>query len=279
MDPDVIAMAARSPLSARPLWGKLHLRVRLAGRYRPARISASRRSTLSWGIPEYNTFGTDEFLRFCELIHAQPQVALNLGTGTSAAGRRVGALHRQALGNHKGGLLWELGNELWGDFQIGYPSPSATHRSRLPCYQPGGPQGRPARPQLIATGGDEDFYTMTGTLTAAHQPAGHLRLSLDTLRGRQTMSSCQHARASNDFTQHGLRSPCPGVSPNACTPLSSRPSRPGTKSRHRRLHRVADDLKQRTRRACTSPTWAARSSPAASSTWSCATPTPSPSPT
>ncbi len=37
---------------------------------------------IAWGIPEYNTFGTDEFLHFCDLIGAEPQVALNLGSGT-----------------------------------------------------------------------------------------------------------------------------------------------------------------------------------------------------
>ena len=37
---------------------------------------------LAWGMPEYNHFGTDEFLRFCKLIGAEPQIALNLGTGT-----------------------------------------------------------------------------------------------------------------------------------------------------------------------------------------------------
>src|SRR5208283_4173288 len=36
----------------------------------------------AWGMPEYNHFGTDEFLRFCSLIGAQPQIALNLGSGT-----------------------------------------------------------------------------------------------------------------------------------------------------------------------------------------------------
>ena len=36
----------------------------------------------AWGMPEYNHFGTDEFLRFCKLIGAEPQIALNLGTGT-----------------------------------------------------------------------------------------------------------------------------------------------------------------------------------------------------
>jgi alpha-N-arabinofuranosidase len=32
---------------------------------------------ISWGIPEYNNFGTDEFLNFSELVHAEPQFDLN----------------------------------------------------------------------------------------------------------------------------------------------------------------------------------------------------------
>ncbi len=36
----------------------------------------------AWGQPEYNQFGTDEFLRLAELIGAQPQICLNMGSGT-----------------------------------------------------------------------------------------------------------------------------------------------------------------------------------------------------
>ncbi len=36
----------------------------------------------SWGMPEYNNFGTDEFLSFCRLVGTQPQTALKLGSGT-----------------------------------------------------------------------------------------------------------------------------------------------------------------------------------------------------
>ena len=36
----------------------------------------------SWGTPEYNSFGTNEFLVSCRQIGTQPQVALNLGSGT-----------------------------------------------------------------------------------------------------------------------------------------------------------------------------------------------------
>ena len=76
----------------------------------------------SWGIPEYNTFGTDEFLAFCRYIHAQPQVALNLGSGTPQQAADWVRYIDGHWADHKGGLLWELGNELWGDWQIGYPT-------------------------------------------------------------------------------------------------------------------------------------------------------------
>ncbi|MBN9614987.1 MAG: hypothetical protein J0G35_05385, partial [Acidobacteriales bacterium] len=83
MDPDEIAMARdlHSPL------------IRFGGNFTSAydwrdgigpRDKRIGRLNVSWGIPEYNTFGTDEFLEFCKLIHAEPQIALNLGTDTPA---------------------------------------------------------------------------------------------------------------------------------------------------------------------------------------------------
>lgn len=110
----------------------------------------------SWGIPEYNTFGTDEFLNFCKQIHAQPQIALNLGTGTPAeAGEWVRYVDSH-WADGKGGLLWELGNELWGDFQIGYPSAERVAAVTLATSQAVRSVDPHAR--LIATGGDEDFF-------------------------------------------------------------------------------------------------------------------------
>ena len=110
----------------------------------------------SWGIPEYNTFGTNEFLRFCELIHAEPQIALNVGTGTpQEAGEWVRYVNAH-WANHQGGLLWEMGNELWGDFQIGYPSQeriAAVTLATSNAVRQVDPQAR-----LIATGADEDHF-------------------------------------------------------------------------------------------------------------------------
>ena len=155
MDPDVLTLARElhSPL------------VRFGGNFtshydwhdgvgpRDKRVS---KLNLSWGIPEYDTFGTDEFLAFCRLIHAQPQIALNLGTGTpEQAADWVRYVDEHWQGN-KGGNLWELGNELWGDFQVGYPSQERVAAKTLATSQ----AVRRVDPQarLIATGADEDFF-------------------------------------------------------------------------------------------------------------------------
>ena len=111
---------------------------------------------LSWGIPEYNTFGTDEFLRFCQLIHAEPQIALNLGTGTPEQAAAWVTYVDQHWGTHQGGLLWELGNELWGDWQIGYPALSQIAQRTLATSQAVRAVDPHAR--LIGTGEDEDHF-------------------------------------------------------------------------------------------------------------------------
>ena len=77
----------------------------------------------AWGIPEYNHFGTDEFLRFCRLIGAEPQIALNLGSGTAQEAADWVRYVNGKWGGQSGGLLWEMGNELYHDFeQLGYPT-------------------------------------------------------------------------------------------------------------------------------------------------------------
>lgn len=71
----------------------------------------------AWGIPEYNRFGTDEFLRFAKLLHAVPQIDLNMGTGTpEEAAAWVSYIHS----HYSGKVIYELGNELYGNWQIGH---------------------------------------------------------------------------------------------------------------------------------------------------------------
>jgi alpha-L-arabinofuranosidase len=76
--------------------------------------------SIGWGIPEYNIFGTDEFLRFCRLIHTTPQFDLNMGTGTP---KEAEAWVRYIDAHYKGDVIFELGNELYGRWQVGYPTP------------------------------------------------------------------------------------------------------------------------------------------------------------
>jgi alpha-N-arabinofuranosidase len=155
MDPDVVALARdlHSPV------------VRFGGNYTSAydwhdgmglpdkRVS---KVNVAWGIPEYNTFGTDEFLNFCRLIGAEPQIALNLGTGSPREAAEWVRYVNDHWGNHRGGLIWELGNELWGSFQVGYPTRERIAARTLAfstAVRNADPHAR-----LIATGGDEDFF-------------------------------------------------------------------------------------------------------------------------
>jgi len=155
MDPDMIAMAKamKSPI------------VRFGGNFTSAyhwsdgigpRDKRASMLNIAWGMPEYNTFGTDEFLRFCELIGARPQIALNLGSGTPEEAAGWVKYVNEHWGDHEGGLLWELGNELWGTFQVGYPTRQRV-AERTKAFSDSVRKIDP-NAKWIATGGDEDSY-------------------------------------------------------------------------------------------------------------------------
>jgi alpha-N-arabinofuranosidase len=74
---------------------------------------------IAWGIPEYNNFGTDEFLQLCDLVGAIPQFDLNMGSGTPA---EAADWVRYIRDHHKGKVIYEIGNELYGKWQVGYPT-------------------------------------------------------------------------------------------------------------------------------------------------------------
>ena len=110
----------------------------------------------AWGIPEYNTFGTDEFLRFCKLIGAQPQIALNLGSGTPQEAADWVQYVDDHFNHGNGGLHWELGNELWGNWNLGWPT-LAQIPGRTLAFSQAIKKVDPAA-VLIATGADPDHY-------------------------------------------------------------------------------------------------------------------------
>ncbi|MCS7138673.1 MAG: alpha-N-arabinofuranosidase [Crenarchaeota archaeon] len=87
---------------------------------------------LAWGTEETNRFGTDEFIEFCRLIGAEPFITVNAGSGTAIEAarwveycNRKGKTYYTTLREKYGHpepynvKYWSLGNEMWGDFQIG----------------------------------------------------------------------------------------------------------------------------------------------------------------
>jgi alpha-N-arabinofuranosidase len=81
-------------------------------------------------------FGTDEFVRLCRQLGVEPQICVNMGTGTAEeaarwveycngdAGTAMGAL-RAANGHTEpyGVKYWEIGNEMYGPWQAGVCTP------------------------------------------------------------------------------------------------------------------------------------------------------------
>jgi alpha-N-arabinofuranosidase len=96
---------------------------------RPARLD------LAWNDLESNRFGTDEFLKYTDRIHAQPYVCVNLGLGTiddarfwveytNSAKHTAWADRRRTNGHEApyGVTYWALGNEIDGPWQMGHKS-------------------------------------------------------------------------------------------------------------------------------------------------------------
>jgi alpha-N-arabinofuranosidase len=90
------------------------------------------RSELAWSGTESNRFGTDEFMQYCGALGAEPYFCFNMGTGDLAEalawveycnGQRATywADQRRANGHEEayGVRWWGLGNEVYGEWQIG----------------------------------------------------------------------------------------------------------------------------------------------------------------
>ncbi|KAL1633990.1 hypothetical protein SLS56_002581 [Neofusicoccum ribis] len=90
------------------------------------------RPELAWLGLETNEFGTDEFLKWCEVVGTEPYFALNFGTGTldealawveycNSSKNTYYANLRRKNGREKpyNVKYWALGNEMWGPWQVG----------------------------------------------------------------------------------------------------------------------------------------------------------------
>lgn len=94
---------------------------------RPKRID------LAWGDIESNQIGTDEFVKFCRKVGAEPYICINLGTGTWDEARNWVEYCNRKSGTYYSDLrvkngspephnvkYWALGNEMDGDWQMGH---------------------------------------------------------------------------------------------------------------------------------------------------------------
>lgn len=126
----------------------------------------------AWGGVESNQFGTDEFLgRFCPLTQTLPQITVNAGDGTpenaaawvrycnsSSSSDKWG--QRRAANGHAAPYnvkLWEIGNELYGGWQIGHTDLRG-NAARYVRFRDAMLQADPTI-RLIATGKGEEFNT------------------------------------------------------------------------------------------------------------------------
>jgi alpha-N-arabinofuranosidase len=92
-----------------------------------------KRYDMAWGAEEPNFFGTDEFIDWCRLVGTEPFIVVNAGNGTpeeaaqwveycNSARDTYNASLRHGYGHKEpyGVRLWGIGNELYGEWQIGF---------------------------------------------------------------------------------------------------------------------------------------------------------------
>lgn len=87
----------------------------------------------AWFHPDPHHVGTDEHIRLCRLIRAEPMICVNAGNGTpqeaadwveycnGSSETRWGRVRAERGHPEPYNVkVWEVGNELWGDWQIGH---------------------------------------------------------------------------------------------------------------------------------------------------------------
>lgn len=85
----------------------------------------------SWGVEDPNTFGTDEYVKWCRKIGAEPYICTNAGTGTAEemsdwveyCNLEVGKFGRMRAANGSPEpyevKYWSVGNENYGGWELG----------------------------------------------------------------------------------------------------------------------------------------------------------------
>jgi alpha-N-arabinofuranosidase len=120
---------------------------------------------LSWNNElEPSDFGTDEFLRLCRNLGAEPHLVVNVeGRGATAEEAAAWVTHAKPLGVK----FWEIGNEIWGDWVRGHSDAETYARNYLryaAAVRAVDPQAR-----LIAVGDNDMTWNRTVLSRAAAQ--------------------------------------------------------------------------------------------------------------
>ncbi|MDW8034395.1 MAG: alpha-N-arabinofuranosidase, partial [Nitrososphaerota archaeon] len=92
-----------------------------------------KRFDMAWGAVDPNQFGTCEFIEWCKLVGTEPYIVVNAGNGTPEEAARwvefcnmsaesFYASLRKMQGYHEPFKvkLWGIGNELYGEWQVGF---------------------------------------------------------------------------------------------------------------------------------------------------------------
>lgn len=86
-----------------------------------------------WGGYEDNSFGTDEYMEFCEAVGCEPMICVNFGSGTAqeaaawveycngASDTQYGQMRAENGHPEPYNIkYWDIGNETFGDWEIGH---------------------------------------------------------------------------------------------------------------------------------------------------------------
>lgn len=102
------------------------------------------REDLAWHTLDSNHFGTNEFIKFCRKLNAEPYLVVNCGDGDMREARDwveycngtqetalVKLRHKHGFSAPHAVKYWGLGNEVDGPWQIGYKTPEEYARTYL----------------------------------------------------------------------------------------------------------------------------------------------------
>ena len=151
MDPDVVKLAQAWHIPVLRLAGNFSSGYHWRDGVGP-RLARPTAKNEAWGGPDSNHFGTDEFLDLAARLGATPQIGVNAGNGkpdeAAAWVTYCNAVTERVP-------VWEIGNELYGGWQIGHTD-APGYAARFVQFRDAMLKADP-RIQIIANGKGEEF--------------------------------------------------------------------------------------------------------------------------